>query len=367
MGRLELTGIGKQFGKDWALRKLNLEIGPGEIVGLTGPSGAGKTTTCRIIAGFEMPSEGEVRIDGKAIDSIAPQNRDTAFMFESYALYPHFTVFDNIAFPLRASKNKGKYTRKEIGRRVRELTEFVEIEALESRFPHALSGGQRQRVALCRALVQEPSVYLFDEPISHLDAKLSHRLRGEIRRRLVQMEAPTLWTTPNAMEAISVSDRVAFIVRGRVLQIGSPHEVYRRPTTVEVGRLVGDPPLNTLTGRLVIEGDDLVFRNPALRLPLPDELRDRLEINGKGREIVLGIRPTEIKLMRGSARHDGPLGEVYIYEPFGKYAIVTVSLGDDMVKVRTKETRPYRHGETARLNFDNVNFLAFDPSTGQIV
>jgi ABC-type sugar transport system ATPase subunit len=362
MGRLELKGMGKQFGKNRVLDQLNIEIEPGEVVSLTGPSGAGKTTTCRIIAGLETPSEGEVLLNGREITPLSPQQRGTAFMFESYALYPHLTVFDNIAFPLRAPKNKGQYTMEGIKKRVWELLQFVEIEALEGRFPNELSGGQKQRVALCRALIQGPSIYLLDEPISHLDAKLSYRLRGEIRRRLIQTETPTLWTTPNALEALSIADRVVVLVRGRVQQVGSPQEIYRHPANTEVARLVGDPPINLLTGTIGRENGTLFFQHDAFRLPLSESLKTSLEARARGK-ITVGIRPTEIHVMEGPG--EGDTGEVYVFEPFGKYVILSVRLGNEIIKVKTSHLRPYQPGEKVGLQFEDSNLLAFDTETGQ--
>ena len=365
MSRLELRGIGKQFGKNRALDQLDLEIGPGEIVAMTGPSGAGKTTTCRLVAGLEFPSEGEICLDGKNSNSLPTQDRNVAFMFESYALYPHFTVLDNITFPLRAPKHKNRYRPEEIQRRAIELIQGVEIGGLENRFPNELSGGQRQRVALCRTLIQEPRVYLLDEPISHLDAKLSYRLRGEIRRRLIQTETPTLWTTPNALEALSIADRVVVLVGGHVQQMGTPQEIYRHPANTEVARLVGDPPMNLLTGTLGKENGTLFFHHPAFRISLGESFRTGLEARAKGEKITLGIRPTEINVLEDLG--DGHTGEVYVFEPFGKYIILSVRLGGDVIKVKTSHLRLYQPGEKVRLQFEQANLLAFDPVAGNRV
>ena len=367
MGRLGLKGIGKLFGNSRGLDRLHIEVGPGEIVGLTGPSGAGKTTTCRMIAGLEFPSEGEVLFDGKPGNSLSTQDRNVAFMFESYALYPHFTVLDNITFPLRAPKHKNRYTSEEIRKRVSDLIQLVEIESLEGRFPNELSGGQKQRVALCRTLVQEPSVYLLDEPISHLDAKLSYRLRGEIRRRLIQTDIPTLWTTPNALEALSIADRVLVLVNGRVQQTGTPQEIYRHPANTEVARLVGDPPINLVIGNIEREDGTLFFRHSSFRLPLGEPLRNRLESKAKGESVTLGIRPTEIQILECPTEEEGHAGEVYVFEPFGKYVILSVRLGGDVIKAKISHLRTYQPGERVKLRFDESNLLAFDASAGQMI
>ncbi|MDX1487516.1 MAG: ABC transporter ATP-binding protein, partial [Acidiferrobacterales bacterium] len=221
MSTLQLRSVAKRFAGISALEDMSLTLEPGEIFSLTGPSAAGKTTTCRLISGIERPSEGEILFDGDLWNRVPAKEREVAYMFESYALYPQLNVFDNVAFPLRAPQRRGRLNESEIARSVRAMLELVEMQALEQRLPAELSGGQKQRVALCRALVQEPSVYLLDEPISHLDAKLRHKLRGEIRRRQLSKTVPTLWATPDAMEAISVSDRIAVILDGRIRQIGS--------------------------------------------------------------------------------------------------------------------------------------------------
>jgi len=367
VGRLELKGIEKRFGELQALDAIDLEIPPGEILGLTGPSGAGKTTTCRIIAGIESPTAGEVRLADRGVNALTPQERGVAFMFESYALYPHFSVLDNILFPLRAPGQEGRYSSEEIERRVFELMRLVEIEGLERRLPSELSGGQKQRVALCRALVQEPTAYLLDEPIAHLDAKLRHKLRGEIRRRQIQLDVPTVWTSPDALEALSVSDRVAVLVKGRVQQIGAPKEVYHRPASVEVARLVGDPAMNLLTGRLEREEGKLIFRHPAVCISVDDPLRRKLETNGRRDRIVLAIRPTEIGVLEADGGGEGHRGEVHVYEPFGKYGILCVRLGEDVVKVKTHKLRNYRPGETVSLDFGEAELLAFDLEGGRAI
>ena len=286
-------------------------------------------------------------------------------MFESYALYPQFNVFDNIAFPLRSPKNRTRYKSEEIGSRVQEMMQFAEIGDLAKRFPSELSGGQKQRVALCRALVQEPSVYLLDEPISHLDAKLNHKLRGEIRRRLVRTDIPTLWTSPNAMEVISVSDRMIVLVGGRVQQIGTPREVFWHPVNVEVARLVGDPPMNLLRGKIGEQGGKVFFQHPGLALPLPAKLQCEIQRNDRRvNEIILGIRPTKIRL-NGPSGKGKFRGEVHVYEPFCKFAILSVRLGEDLLKVKISESGGYNPGQVVWFDVEESDLALFDGHDGQ--
>ncbi len=367
MGCLELKGVGKRYGGVPALEGVDLTVEAGEIFGLTGPSGSGKTTTCRIIAGVEPLTQGEVRIDGSCVNRLSPQERAAAFMFESYALYPHMTVFDNIAFPLRAPARKGRYPRAEERERVRRVLRLVELEGFEKRYPSELSGGQKQRVALCRALVQEPTVYLLDEPLSHLDAKLRHELRGEIRRMLTRSEVPTVWTSPDALETLAAADRLGVLVGGRVVQMGSPNEVYRRPNHVAVARLMGDPAMNLLEGRLEQAGDAFVFRHPAFSLRLADGVRRRVEEASLGDRIILGIRPGDIGVQPGE-RSDGAVSaEIYVYEPLGKYGILSVRLDQDVVKVKVHGEASYRIGDSVSLDLARAELLAFDPRTGRSV
>jgi multiple sugar transport system ATP-binding protein len=353
MAGLELRGIGKGFGATRALDDVHLEVKPGEIVGVTGPSGAGKSTLCRIVAGVETPSEGDVFLDDTRVTSLPPERRRAAFMFESYALYPHLTVFENVAFPLRAP---GAPRIPDIHAVVREVLRFVELENLEARLPGELSGGQKQRVALCRALVQTPRAWLLDEPISHLDAKLQHILRGAIRRRLVTTDTPTIWTSPDAGEALAVADRVAVLVGGRVLQMASPAEIYRRPATVEVARLIGDPPMNLLGGTLIEDAGALRFQHAGFSTRLPR----RLVPSGASRQAVLGLRPSDIQVVD----HGGVRGEVWVWEPLGKYGILTARLGPDLVKVKVAKTRSWAPGETVALSLGAAEPVLFDAATG---
>ena len=362
---LRLRSVGKRYGAAVALEALDLEIGPGEILALTGPSGAGKTTTCRLISGIEAPDEGEIRLGMRRLDDLSPQARHVAYMFESYALYPHLCVRDNVAFPLRAPGHKLRHDERAIADLVGEVLELVEMAGLAERMPAELSGGQKQRVALCRALVQDPTAYLLDEPISHLDAKLRHKLRGAIRRRLSQSGVPTLWCTPDGLEALSVADRVAVLIAGRIEQVDSPTRVYLAPASVKVARLLGDPPTNLLEGELGRESDRLVFRCEGLSIDLPDTLGRRLETGLSSRKVVLGVRPTELEIAPASGAADGAAAEIYTFEPFGKYAITTVRLGDILIKSKSFDQTPLRPGDPVWLRFPSPSFLLFDLETGK--
>lgn len=291
---LTLHGVSKSFGSHEVLKNIDLEIKPGEILAITGSSGAGKSTLARLISGLESYDAGTIRLGHQEVQTLSPQARGVAHMFESYALYPNRTVFENIASPLLSPTQKGKFTLQEIHNRIEEVLHLTEIQTLKDRLPSQLSGGQKQRVALCRTLVQDPQLYILDEPIGHLDAKLKHKLRGEIKRRLRLSAQPSLWLTPDAIEAMSIATQVAVLINGRIVQKASPSEIFLSPASVEVAKLVGDPSMNIM--------------------PLP---------NGD----LIGFRPHHVTL--NPTQHLPTLvveAHVYTIEPFGKYTLITASL-----------------------------------------
>jgi multiple sugar transport system ATP-binding protein len=372
VGHLAVRGLGKAFGTTRALAGVDLDVGPGEILGVTGASGAGKSTLCRIVAGVEAPSEGDVLLDGAPVTGVAPERRRVAFMFESYALYPQFTVFENVAFPLRAPG--ARLPEPLVAERVREVLRFVEIDHLEARRPAELSGGQKQRVALCRALVQEPRAWLLDEPLSHLDAKLRHVLRGAIRRRLTATDTPGVWTSPDALEALAVADRVAVLVAGRVAQVAPAAEIYRRPATVDVARLVGDPPMNLLEGEVIQEDGVVRFRHAAFGMALPPAQATRLAGGARVERAVLGLRPAEIRVGDGEVRRPveglrsiSARGEAWVWEPLGKHGILTVRLEGDLLKVKVPRTARWAPGDPVALDLGAAEPVLFDARTGRAI
>ena len=360
---LVARGISKTF-QAQVLDRVSVDVAPGELLALTGPSGAGKTTLCRILAGLEGAEVGSITLGGTDLTLLPAGRRRVAFMFESYALYPHLTVRENALSPLLALGTGGPA---DGDRRVSEMLELLEIPHLADRLPAALSGGQKQRVALARTLVQTPSLFLLDEPISHLDAKLRHKLRGEIRRRLSAQSAPVIWTTPDGMEALSVGDRVAVIADGKIEQVGTPEEMWLRPASVQVARLLGDPPINLLPGRVQADGDALYFHCRKSRLALPASLA-RVAASLDDAEVVLGARPDAVTLAAADAPAVVP-GEIYSCEPFGKHTIVTVDLGGLLLKLKTPAQDAIRAsdriGQMTGLSFSPAGLMLFDATTGR--
>ncbi len=366
---LTLTGISKAYGEIQALSDVNLDVAPGEVVAVTGPSGAGKSTLCKCIAGLERPDGGGISLGGREIAGDPPGKRGIAFLFESYALYPHKTVFENAASPLRVPGRSSSLSGAELADRIGRELDKLAIGHLADRLPSELSGGQKQRAALARALVQDSAaITMLDEPISHLDAKLRHRLRGEIKRELMARDAPAIWVTPDGLEALSVGDRVAVLIGGKIAQFGTPREIWENPDSVDVARLIGDPPMNLLSARLrENDGQVTAELDDGMRLLLPPESVERL-VAAAGKEslpdgaVTIGVKPRDIRIIR-LEDIDVMTSEVVSLEPFGKHSLVTLSLGQSVVRAKTRDDMGVKAGERVGLSFaGSITF--FEAKTG---
>jgi ABC-type sugar transport system ATPase subunit len=349
-----------------ALRDIDLDIRPGEVLAITGPSGAGKTTLCRIIAGLEHADTGSLRLGTGDFAVLPASARRVALMFESYALYPHLTVLQNVLSPL-AAPNAPTMPPSAQQDAAMDVLSLLEIGHLTARLPAALSGGQKQRVALARCIVQQPAVFLLDEPISHLDAKLRHKLRGALRRLLISRGVPTIWATPDGVEALSVADRVAVIQAGALEQVGTPDEIWQSPASVRVARLIGDPPVNVLEGLFETFEGRTFFVCPQGRITLPDRLAAKAAAAAT-REVMLGIRPGAIALANEGT--SGLTAEVYSHEPFGKHAITTLDAGGGaLLKAKSptlgEEQRETTIGGRVTLAIDLSGLLLFDARSGR--
>ncbi|MFN3307836.1 MAG: ABC transporter ATP-binding protein [Anaerolineales bacterium] len=362
MAKITLMNVSKHYkgGEIQALKNINLEIEDGKFFCLLGPAGAGKTTTIKLIAGIEQVDSGQIFMDDQEITGLLPNQRDVAVAFETYALYPQRTVRENLAFPLRAPIRKKEWSEEQIQRRVEEIAHLLGIHELLDRLPRQLSGGQRQRVALGRALVRKPKAYLFDEPIAHLDAKLRHRMRGELRRIQLELGITTIYTTPDQLEALSLADHMAILNEGKIEQFGSPTEIYQRPANVFVARFVGDPPMNIL--RSEVEGDELSLFGLA-KLSLPATIRSKLTEAGIEKNLMVGVRPRDIHLVSPSSSDALLRGQVKYVQVLGETSILTVTMDSHEVRVKmSTQTAPNR-GEAVGLSFAIQDCHFFNPRT----
>lgn len=341
---VRLEGLTKYFGKVVALRALDLDIRAGEMVAFLGPSGCGKTTTLLMIAGIYRSTAGQIYFSERRVDHLHPRDRDVGMVFQSYALYPHLPLFDNIAFPLRL---KGT-PRVEIEQKVRQTADLLGIGHVLDRRPAQVSGGQQQRAALARALVKEPQVLLLDEPLSNLDAQIRLQARGEIRRLQQQIGVTSILVTHDQAEALAMADRIAVFSTGELQQLATPDELYRRPTNVFVARFVGHPPMNLLEGRF----ENGHFTMGPLSIPVPTG-----HLQGPG---SLGIRPEDATL-------DGEVpARVVVIEPLGRETLVTLRLGEADFKVLADQVARPALGTEVRLGYRQDRVHLFD-QTGKRV
>jgi multiple sugar transport system ATP-binding protein len=353
MTTIRFENITKSFGGHEVIKPLDLTVKDGEFFTFVGPSGCGKSTILNLVAGLEEPSTGTLLFDDRPVNRLSPRERDIALVFQSYALYPHMTVFENIAFPLRMRKEQKNTIRSEV-ERVAGLLGIAEL--LEKR-PRQLSGGQRQRVALGRAIIRRPRVFLMDEPLSNLDARLRLETRGELKRLHRDLGITTVYVTHDQSEAMSLSDRLAVLERGAVQQCDSPLEVYRRPANTFVAGFIGIPAMNILPGR--VTG----------RAPLRVELLGTvIELSGEvpGKEVLVGIRPEDLVARRLREERKTAL-EVLASEPAGP--VTWLELAYDGLKIRAtaRPEEELRPGETCFLSLPGERIALFDKSTGKLI
>ncbi len=364
MSTIRLESITKIFPPNVvAVDNVSLKIEKGEFFVLLGPSGCGKTTTLRIIAGLEKPTRGRVYIDEEDVTDLPPRKRDIAMVFQTWALYPHMKVYDNIAFPLKLRK----LPQHEIDRRVREVAKMLRIEELLDRYPKQLSGGQQQRVALARALVRNPRAWLMDEPLSNLDALLRVQMRAELKRLQKELKITTVYVTHDQVEAMTMADRIAVMNRGRVLQVGTPFEVYHNPRTIFVGGFIGSPPMNFVRATFDKVGENYVLRFENVSLTIPSELGKHIENRvGTGSEVVIGIRPEHISLASAEEENAIP-GEIYVVEPLGTETILNVKIGETVIKMKVLKELILPVGERVWIKFDLDRIHIFDPKTEEAI
>jgi len=358
MAEVVLKEVTKRFGNLVAVHKVNLEIRDGELIVLVGPSGCGKTTILRMIAGLEEVTSGEIWIGGRLVNDIPPKDRDIAMVFQNYALYPHMSVYDNIAFGLRLRR----VPRPEIDRRVRQAAEMLGItDKLRSK-PKELSGGQRQRVAVGRAIVREPKVFLFDEPLSNLDAKLRVHMRAELQELHQKLKTTTIYVTHDQVEAMTLGQRVAVLRRGVLQQVDTPQRLYDQPANVFVAGFIGSPAMNFLQARLVEDHGGLFAEGQGFKIEIPPEKASRLG-DQLGREVILGIRPEhlEAESVVGDGRPERRLTiRVKVVEPLGSELIVHGDLAGTEVVAKLDPFLKVSPGQELRLVAESENLHLFD-------
>ena len=349
-----------------AVQGINLEVRDKEFMVLVGPSGCGKSTTLRMIAGLEEITSGEIAIEGRRVNDLEPKDRDIAMVFQSYALYPHMSVFDNLAFGLKLKK----IPKAQINSRVMVAAEILGIESLLDRKPKALSGGQRQRVAVGRAIVRDPTVFLFDEPLSNLDAKMRVSMRTELSKLHARLGVTMIYVTHDQVEAMTMGDRICVMKDGHIMQVAEPLDLYNSPENIFVAGFIGSPPMNFFRGRLIEDEGGACFteRNedgPSVRLTLSSRLAD-LADSYLGKEIVLGIRPEDIAdadFVSGGSRQSCGTARVEVCEPMGAETFLYLNSGghDFIAKVQAGER--YAVGQDVKLSFNVDKTHLFDPET----
>ncbi|HEX2529285.1 MAG TPA: ABC transporter ATP-binding protein [Geminicoccus sp.] len=330
MASVSVDRVWKYYGSTAAVKELALEVADGEFVAVLGPSGCGKSSTLRMLAGLEHISAGEIRFGSKRVNDLPPRDRDIAMVFENYALYPHKTVFDNMANPL---KLRG-VERSVIEDRVKKAAAILEIGHLLERRPGELSGGQKQRTAIGRAIVREPALFLFDEPIAHLDAKLRAHMRGELKLMQRKLGTTMIYVTHDQMEALSMADRIAVMNDGVLQQVGTPQQIYNHPVNAWVAGFVGEPPINFLDGHLAEVGGRLHFTHGSFQLPLMPEQEEIVRSGYRGDKVRMGVRPDQVTITT-EPRSGAFQGRILVTEPIGGDMLVDVSLGGDKVLVKT--------------------------------
>ena len=344
MGQVVLKGINKFYDTVHAVKDVNLQIRDKEFVVFVGPSGCGKTTTLRMIAGLEAISSGDISIDGNVVNDLAPMDRDIAMVFQNYALYPHMSVYDNMAFGLKMRK----FEKAEIAKRVKDAADILGIGELLKRKPRQLSGGQRQRVALGRAIVRHPRVFLFDEPLSNLDAKLRVQMRVELKKLHLRLGTTAVYVTHDQVEAMTLGDRVVVMKDGWVQQVGEPLELYNTPANKFVAGFIGSPAMNFANVTVTEANGSVVAESKGLRIKLPDEIAQRVRAHSS-RDVTLGIRPEDLTVAGASDSPDLCFdAAVEVVEQLGSEIILDTKVGDAMMVASVEPTTKVKLHDTLR-------------------
>lgn len=358
MQGVDLVGINKTYGSFHAVKNVDLSLGHDEFVVLVGPSGCGKTTTLRMVAGLESISSGELRIQGRRANDLSPSQRDIAMVFQNYALYPNMNIYENMAFGLR----NRRVPRETVDREIRRAADVLALGHLLERKPRQLSGGQQQRVALGRCLVRHPKLFLFDEPLSNLDAKLRLEMRQELKRLKSRISATSIYVTHDQVEAMTLGDRVVVMANGEVQQAGTPEDIYHRPRNIFVATFIGSPPMNIIEAELTSIGGEPHFTAGALKLPVPGRLK--AAVSGLRGKALLGLRPEHITLEAAASATSFATGAIDLSELLGSEQLAQVMVGDKSLTVtRVDPFRRLSPGQPVGLAVPADEIHVFDPAT----
>ncbi len=361
MAKVSFRNVWKKYGSVAAVKDLNIECADGSFLSILGPSGCGKSSTMRMVAGLEHITAGEILFDEKPINTLAPKDRDVAMVFENYALYPHKSVFENMANPLKLRNQEATV----IKERVTSAAKLLEIDQLLNRRPQELSGGQKQRVAIGRAIVREPNLFLFDEPIAHLDAKLRAHMRGEIKHLQRTLGTTMIYVTHDQLEAMSMADTIAVMHDGELQQLGSPREVYNKPVNAWVAGFVGEPAMNFVDCG-VSEGDGKThFEHPNFRVSVTPEQARLLATGNAGKAIRMGVRPDALAISMTKPKDEHITGKIFLNELLGGDMIIDVDLEDCRIRVKTSTDFEGIEGQICYMTVNREKWHAFSKDSGK--
>lgn len=362
MAGVKLNNVTKKYGQVTAVDNINLTVRDKEFLVLVGPSGCGKSTTLRMIAGLEGITAGEIAIGDRQVNRIPPKDRDIAMVFQNYALYPHMNVFRNMAFGLRLRK----FSKSEVQKRVHDAAKILDIGDLFDRKPKELSGGQRQRVAMGRAIVRKPKVFLFDEPLSNLDAKLRVQMREELARLHQRLSTTIIYVTHDQVEAMTLANRIVIMSEGAIMQVGAPMEVYNHPQNIFVAGFIGSPTMNLLDCRIVARNGRLFVEIPEKLLEIPPSLHDRFA-KSIGRECIFGVRPENIydsRLRESFQNAERLTASIEVVEPIGSEVILLTRIGSKRLTAKVNPQTKAQPSESIEFLIDMKQMHLFDKPTG---
>jgi multiple sugar transport system ATP-binding protein len=361
MAKVSFRNVWKKYGNLPAVKDLNIECPDGSFLSILGPSGCGKSSTMRMVAGLEHITSGQILFDEKPINELAPKDRDVAMVFENYALYPHKTVFENMANPLKLrGQDKAR-----INERVMAAARLLEIGHLMERRPQELSGGQKQRVAIGRAIVREPNLFLFDEPIAHLDAKLRAHMRGEIKHLQRTLGTTMIYVTHDQLEAMSMADTIAVMHEGELQQLGTPREVYNQPVNAWVAGFVGEPAMNFVDVELQDQAGRTNFVHSNFSIPVTEQQQRIIATGARSSKLRMGVRPDAMSISMVKPAEEHITGKIFVTELLGGDMIIDVDLDDSRIRVKTSTDFEGVEGQTCYMTVNRDKWHAFSKENGK--